>query len=98
MHDATPYRTYWIAWGILLALTFIMIVMEAARLPAAVALVVLTVAMLIKATVIGGWFMHLRTEQRALVVALVAGTLITAAFMFFLLIPDSLDTLREANR
>jgi caa(3)-type oxidase subunit IV len=93
MHDATPYRTYWIAWGILLVLTFIMLAVEAARLPAAVALVVLTLAMFIKATVITGWFMHLRTEHRGLVIALVAGTLITVAFMFFLLIPDALDTL-----
>jgi caa(3)-type oxidase subunit IV len=93
MHDGTSYRTYWIAWGILLVLTFIMLIMEAARLPAAVALVVLCTAMFIKATVIGGWFMHLRTEARILVVVLVASTLITAAFMFFLLIPDALDTL-----
>jgi len=45
--------------------------------------------MMAKATLITGWFMHLRYERLALI-CIVAGTiLITSAFMFFLLIPDS---------
>jgi caa(3)-type oxidase subunit IV len=92
----TSYRTYWIAWGILLALTLLMILVEAARLPLALTILVLVSVMLVKATLIGGWFMHLRYEHRALVVAVVGGTLFTAAVLFFLLVPDGIAMLRLA--
>ena len=56
--------------------------------------VLLSVAMMIKATLIAGWFMHLRWERLALVVIVAATILVTAAFMFFLLIPDALAVLK----
>jgi len=89
MGGVTSYRTCWIIWAVLLALTITMLVVEGAALPAGLTIAVLAVAMLAKASFIGGWFMHLRYETRALAVTLVAVTLITAAFMFFLLIPDA---------
>ncbi|MFQ6046264.1 MAG: cytochrome C oxidase subunit IV family protein [Gemmatimonadales bacterium] len=94
MERVTPYRTYWIAWGILLMLTIFMLLMEATRFSRVATITILLAAMLTKATLIGGWFMHLRFERRALVVSVVAGTFATAAVLFFLLIPDGTATLR----
>lgn len=96
MEGVTAYRTYWIAWGILLTLTVIMVLMEAAQFSRVAIVLVLVVAMLTKATLIGGWFMHLRFERAALVISVVAGTLATAALLFFLLVPDGVGMLRLA--
>jgi caa(3)-type oxidase subunit IV len=90
MQAHTSYRTYWIAWIILLALTLVMLLIEAFRLPAALTVLVLVGAMLVKAVLIGGWFMHLRYERLALVLSVVIGTLATAAALFVLLVPDGL--------
>ena len=89
MGGVTTYRTYWTIWAILLVLTIVMLLVEDAAMPVGITIAVLAVAMLVKASFIGGWFMHLRYETRALAITLVAVTLITAAFMFFLLIPDA---------
>lgn len=96
MEGVTSYRTYWVTWSILLALTALMLVMEAARFSVVFTVLFLVVAMLIKATLIGGWFMHLRFERAALVVSVVAGTLATAAFLFLLIAPDGAAMLRLA--
>ncbi len=95
MEGTVPYRTYWRIWGILLVLTLVMIGTEAVDLPRTAGLVLLIAAMLTKATLIGGWFMHLRFERASLVWPLVASTIITAAFLYFLLIPDALGVLAE---
>jgi caa(3)-type oxidase subunit IV len=97
MEGMTPYRTYWIAWAILLVLTVVMVVMEAAGISRAAILLVLIVAMLTKATLIGGWFMHLKFERASLVWPVVIGTLATAAVLFFLLIPDGVAAFRMAE-
>ena len=44
-----------------------------------------------KATLIVGWFMHLKFETRFIMLCVVLGTLLTAAFLVFLLIPDGID-------
>ncbi len=98
MEKVTSYRTYWSIWGMLLALTLIMIVLEAAGFPRVFTILVLVGAMMTKATLIAGWFMHLRFERVALVLAVVVGTLATAALLFFLLIPDGLSILQSAPR
>ena len=98
MARATSVRTYWVCWGILLVLTAIMLLTEGSSFPRGAAVLFLVVAMLIKATVIGGWFMHLRYEQVALVAAVVGATLATAAVLFFLLIPDALRTFESTAR
>ena len=96
MENMTSYRTYWVAWVILLALTLMMVLVEAAGLPRVFIVLILVGAMLTKATLIGGWFMHLRFERAALVVSLVGATLATAAALFFLLVPDGMAMLRLA--
>ncbi len=98
MEGMTSYRTYWITWGILLTLTIVMVLMEAAQLSKAVIIVVLVTAMLTKATLSGGRFMHLRFERAALVLSVVIGTLATAALLFFLLVPDGIAMLRLAPK
>lgn len=94
----TSYRTYWIAWGVLLLLTLLMLMMEAAPFSRVFAVLFLVVAMLFKASLIGGWFMHLRSERAALVVSVVVGTLATAAVLFLLIAPDGVAMLRLAPR
>lgn len=93
----TSYRTYWIAWGVLLVLTLLMILIEGTSLSRVIAVVFLVVAMLAKASLIGGWFMHLKFERAALVLSVVFGTLATAAVLYSLLVPDGLTMLRLAE-
>ena len=96
MEGVTSYRTYWITWGILLTLTILMLFTEAAGFSAVFTVLFLVAAMLIKAALISGWFMHLRFERAALVVSVAGGTLATAALLFFLLVPDGMAMLRLA--
>ena len=90
MEVSSSFKTYWQVWGILLILTLFMIFFESVDAPVGVTIIVLVVAMLLKVTLIGGWFMHLRKESIFLTVILVAATLLTVAVLFFLLIPDAM--------
>ena len=92
MDKAMAVRTYWVSWGTLLVLTMIMLLLEKSGFPRMAAVLFLVAAMLIKATVIGGWFMHLRYERVALVAAIVGSVLALAAILFFLIVPDALNT------
>jgi len=98
MQKAMAVRVYWISWGTLLVLTLIMLLTEKSGFPRGAAVLFLVMAMLIKATVIGGWFMHLRYERVALVAAVVGAVLATAAVLFFLIIPDAVNTLKSATQ
>lgn len=92
----TSYRTYWFVWLILLILTVLMILLETVEFSKALTIFLLAGAMMVKATLIAGWFMHLRYERLALVLSVTLGTLVTAAVLYFLLIPDSMAMLRLA--
>jgi caa(3)-type oxidase subunit IV len=94
----TSYGTYWRAWGSLLALTAVMVVAEGVRVPRLFLVAVLVTAMLAKAAIIGGWFMHLRFERAPLVVSVVLATFVTAAALFGLIAPDGVSMLRLAPR
>ena len=76
------YRLYWITWGILLAITLVMLVTDSAPVPRWVLLGVLLVAMLVKAAFIAGNFMHLRFEHPGLV-AIVAGSLLLLGLVMY---------------
>lgn len=89
------YGTYWKIWIVLLTLTVIMLAVEGLGLPAGVAVIVLIAAMMTKATLIGGWFMHLRYEKLVIMLCIVLGTLLTAAFLFFLIMPDGRASLPQ---
>lgn len=92
MQVSSSYKTYWQVWGILLVLTMFMLFFESLNTSPAVTIIILVVAMMVKASLIGGWFMHLRRENNFLTVTLVAVTLFTVAVLFFLLIPDAMGT------
>ena len=97
MEGTMSYRGYWAIWIVLLVLTLVMLGIEALSLPTAVVVLLLAAAMMTKATLIAGWFMHLRSETRFIMWCLVLGTLITAAFMVFLLMPDGMDAHKFAE-
>lgn len=93
-----PYGSYWMIWMALLALTVIMLAVEGLGLTGVTLALVLVGAMLLKATLIGGWFMHLKEEQLFIMLCLVLGTLVTAAFLFFLIVPDGMAARELAPR
>jgi caa(3)-type oxidase subunit IV len=97
MEGTISYRTYWLIWVVLLVLTLVMIGIEAMALPTGIAILLLSGAMMTKAALIGGWFMHLKYETRFIVACLVLGTFLTAAFLVFLLVPDGIAANRMAE-
>lgn len=82
--DAHPYRFYWILWVVLLAVTLLMIAIEGAGLPAALAVVVLLFGSAIKATLIIFYYMHLKFEHLGLILTVLVGLFVTAILMFVL--------------
>jgi len=93
-HPAASYKSYWITWGILLAITALMLLAEVLSLPAAVVVAILLAAMLVKASLIGAQFMHLRFENAALIVAVAGSILFFSAFLFILIAFDGLRILK----
>jgi cytochrome c oxidase subunit IV len=90
IHAEGSYKGYWVTWAILLVITGVMLATE--LLPWSKSLVVglLLVAMLIKITLIGSEFMHLRFERPALVLAVAGSILFFSAFLFILIAFDGL--------
>jgi len=82
-------RVYWITWGALLVLTLIMLVLDSAQVSRALLLSVLLGAMLVKATLIAGNFMHLRHEHRGLIATVVVGLLVMGLVLYVLIAPDA---------
>jgi caa(3)-type oxidase subunit IV len=85
----SPYKIYWVTWGILLVITVAMLAAEKFHLPRLFLVLFLVVFMLVKATMITGNFMHLRYEQRNLAFIVGAGLLVTSAILFSFLTPES---------
>ncbi len=75
-----PYGFYWKIWGVLLALTVVMIAIDN-RL-------VLLAGIVVKATLIAMWFMHLKYEFKWFTWTLVLATALTAGCLFGLIAPD----------
>ncbi|HXQ28573.1 MAG TPA: cytochrome C oxidase subunit IV family protein [Gemmatimonadales bacterium] len=98
MHNPMRYRSYWISWSALLALTVVMLATETVPMYHTIALALLLVAMVVKATVITAWFMHLRFERAALVVSVVGATVLTAVVLFGLIVPDGMAVLRHTTQ
>ena len=79
----TPdYSVYWKAWGVLLIITLLMVFITAPAF--------LVAGMLVKATIIAFWFMHLRSERRDFVFYVVGAVVIFSLFLYGLIIPDGL--------
>ena len=90
------YRLYWSTWVALLALTLGMLLTGQLTLPKVVILALLLGAMLVKASLIGAHFMHLRFEKPALVLVVTAGILAVAAVLFVVISFDGIRILRLA--
>jgi len=95
-HRASGYRIYWIVWFILLVVTVGMMFLGTTALTRILILVLLA-GMLLKASLIGGYFMHLRFERPILVVIVAVGILATAGVLFFLIAPDGVRVLNASG-
>ncbi|MFQ5662603.1 MAG: cytochrome C oxidase subunit IV family protein [Terriglobia bacterium] len=87
------YRIYWFTWVLLLLFTLAMLVTGYLPLSKAIIVLLLILAMLLKASLIGAHFMHLRFEKLSLVLAVVGGILVTGAILFFLISFDGIRIL-----
>lgn len=91
------YAVYWRTWGFLLVLTVVMVVLDQASLPRVALVSVLLVAMMVKASLIAGTFMHLKQEQLSLALTVVIALLATGAVLFLLIAPDGIRVLEMKN-
>jgi caa(3)-type oxidase subunit IV len=87
---AANVRSYWITWGVLLVITVIMLWLDKARVSRGLLLTILLAAMITKATLISGHFMHLWHERRGLILTVVFGLFVMAVILFALIAPDAL--------
>jgi cytochrome c oxidase subunit 4 len=84
------FASYLRIWAILLGLTIGMVAVDRAELRLALLATALVAAMLAKASLIAGYFMHLRFEGKLLVWSVVVGLLGLALVLYLLMIPDGL--------
>jgi len=89
--SGSPYKIYWVTWIILLVITVAMLAAEEFHMPRWFLLVFLLVFMMVKASLIGGNFMHLRYEQRNLAFIVALGLLVTSVILFSFITPESLS-------
>lgn len=82
MEHAIPYRTYWLAWITLLAITLVMVFIVH---PA-----ILILGMALKATIIVLWFMHLKYERLEFALGVSLAVVATGLLLFGLISPDGL--------
>jgi hypothetical protein len=84
-------RGYWITWLVLLVLTVAMLGADGASgsVPRTLFVGFMLAAMLVKVTLIGGNFMHLRSEHAGLVWTVVVGLLVTGTILYVLIAPDA---------
>ncbi len=95
--SAHPYRGYWILWGVLLAVTLLMIAIEGASLPTALALSLVLFGSAIKATLIIFYYMHLKFEHMQLILTVLVGLFLTSILMFVLPAYDGLHILASSR-
>jgi caa(3)-type oxidase subunit IV len=96
--QGNPYRAYWVTWVILLVITVAMLLAERLHLPRWFLLLFLLAFMLVKATMIGGTFMHLRHEHRQMTLMVAAGLLVTSLILFAFITPESWHVLARSAR
>jgi hypothetical protein len=81
---ALPYRTYWIAWLVLLAMTVAMIAMSHPG--------VLLAGIGLKSAIIALWFMHLKWERGFLAASVAVGIVATTLALFGLIVVDAVPS------
>jgi len=92
-HESQSYGALWKIWGVLLALTAIMVFVDAMGLPRILLLVVLISAMLTKAFFISSQFMDLKHEKLVVGVCVAFSLLFFGAILFALIVPDGVAVL-----
>jgi caa(3)-type oxidase subunit IV len=88
-HGKDPYRIYFVTWVLLLIVTVLMLAAEKFHMPRWFLLLFLLGFMVVKATMIGGNFMHLRYEKRNLAVLVAVGLVVTSLILFAVIAPES---------
>jgi caa(3)-type oxidase subunit IV len=94
----SPYRVYWVTWGILLVITVAMLLAESFHMPRWFLVLFLLAFMMVKAVMIGGNFMHLRYEHRQMAFMVAAGLLVTSLILFAFITPESWHVLERSAR
>ena len=84
---------YWRIWFVLLVLTLVMVFIDQSPLTRGVLILVLVGVMLVKVSLIAGYFMHLRFEKLNLILVVLVGLLITGLLLFALIAPDGMRIL-----
>lgn len=82
-------RVYWITWAVLLAVTVMMLVIDGADIARTPLVALLLGAMVVKAVLIAGNFMHLRFEQAGIVLTVVVGLFVCGLVLYVLIAPDA---------
>jgi caa(3)-type oxidase subunit IV len=96
--STSPYRIYWITWGILLVITAGMLAAEMMHMPRWFLVGFLLLFMAVKAVMIGGMFMHLKYEHRQLVVMVAAGIVVTSLILYTFVSYESRHVLEHTVR
>ena len=94
--DEDGQRLGWLS-SLLLALTIVMLFLDQAPLPRTLFVIIMVAAMLTKAALIAGYFMHLKYEHPFLQWTFIVGLLINGTFMFALFIPDAVRIYHMVN-
>ncbi len=84
---------YWRIWFVLLVLTLVMVFVDQSPLTRGVMVLVLVGVMLVKVSLIAGYFMHLRFEKLNLILVILVGLLITGLLLFVVIAPDGMRIL-----
>ena len=93
----SPYRIYWITWVVLLFITVLMLLAEKFHMSRWLLVLFLLAFMMVKASMIGGNFMHLRHEHRRMALMVAGGILLTSLILFSYIAPESWHV-RERSR
>jgi cytochrome c oxidase subunit IV len=96
--EGNPYKVYWVTWVILLVITVAMLLAEKLHMPRWFLLLFLLAFMMVKASMIGGNFMHLRHEHRQMTWMVAAGLLVTSLILFGFITPESWHVLASSAR
>jgi len=86
---AASLGIYWRTWAVLLVLTTIMFFLDTLDMPRGLFVGVMLVAMMTKATLIGGIFMHLAKESMDLIVTVVVCVMGFGLLLFGLTVVDA---------
>jgi cytochrome c oxidase subunit IV len=96
--EGNPYKVYWVTWVILLVITVAMLLAEELHMPRWFLLLFLLAFMMVKATMIGGNFMHLRHEHRQMAWMVATGLLVTSLILFAFITPETWNVLARSAR